>query len=282
MRAPHIEGKKTADDYQVVCEVELPGSPEEIWDLLTTSEGVSSWFAPNASIDPKLGGVYAISWRDSYSWIDRIEEIEPGKRLLLKPWTSELEGMDFPVEQTEEPFPYALEYTLAGKGGSTVVRLVQSGFLSADSWEDEVDSYLHGWRHQFFSLAHWMTRHKGESRTFVRGDITASGSKEEIWAKLTGEGSVFRIGRDSSGNPSSIEILFDGGLVASGELLFYKENRQLIANLSDRGDSLFAFGLWSRGGKEWLVSDMNFYGRETQAEADQFAEQLKAAYEAAL
>jgi uncharacterized protein YndB with AHSA1/START domain len=44
----------------VHAEVIVDASAEQVWNAWTTTEGVKSWFAPGANIEPKVGGAYEI------------------------------------------------------------------------------------------------------------------------------------------------------------------------------------------------------------------------------
>ena len=39
----------------VEAEVEVPGSPEEVWQAIATGDGISAWFVPTTS-DERVGG----------------------------------------------------------------------------------------------------------------------------------------------------------------------------------------------------------------------------------
>jgi len=41
-------------------QVELPATLDQVWDAWTTREGITSFFAPEAQIEPKVGGAFHI------------------------------------------------------------------------------------------------------------------------------------------------------------------------------------------------------------------------------
>lgn len=43
-------------------QVELDGTAEEVWLLLTEGEGITRWFAPKARMTPGVGGTVWLSW----------------------------------------------------------------------------------------------------------------------------------------------------------------------------------------------------------------------------
>ena len=37
-------------------EVEVDGSPEEVWEAISEGEGIRRWFAPEGRVNPGVGG----------------------------------------------------------------------------------------------------------------------------------------------------------------------------------------------------------------------------------
>lgn len=56
----HVE----SDGARTLChEAVLPAPPDEVWRLFSTTEGLSSWVAPVAAIDLRIGGIWEASYR---------------------------------------------------------------------------------------------------------------------------------------------------------------------------------------------------------------------------
>ena len=49
-----------AAERAIVKEVVVAASPQQAWDAWTTREGIVSFFAPDARIEPRVGGAFAI------------------------------------------------------------------------------------------------------------------------------------------------------------------------------------------------------------------------------
>lgn len=57
---------------------------DEVWRLLTTSEGLSSWFGTEAQVDARVGGTYRVSWgRPDEAIVGTVTEIEAPHRLRV-------------------------------------------------------------------------------------------------------------------------------------------------------------------------------------------------------
>ncbi|MEV1117676.1 SRPBCC domain-containing protein [Actinosynnema sp. NPDC049800] len=117
--------------FEGVNEVELDGvTPEQVWEAIATGPGIDSWFMGANEVEP--GEVVRQAF-GGYEPTHRITAWEPGKHLAY--------GGD--------PAPdgrfMAYEFLVEGRErGSTVLRMVASGFLPGDDWEDEFEAMTAG------------------------------------------------------------------------------------------------------------------------------------------
>ena len=114
-------------------EVEIAAPASEVWKALTTAEGIASWFAPGASVEPGAGGKMTISWGEGMEFTTHIAIWEPERHLQT---TS---------ERPEPAPPNVIDYFIEGRGGATVLRLVHSGFDASADFDSEYESTGHGW-----------------------------------------------------------------------------------------------------------------------------------------
>jgi uncharacterized protein YndB with AHSA1/START domain len=82
----HVE----ADGTRTLChEAVLPSSADAIWPLLSTTGGLSSWVAPVAAIDLRVGGIWEVSYRadgrlgDAHNIRNRVLSYLPGRMLSV-------------------------------------------------------------------------------------------------------------------------------------------------------------------------------------------------------
>ena len=110
----------------------------------------------------------------------------------------------------------AVEYTLEGRGGRTILRLVHSGFSADDDWAEYFDTVESGWSYFLFNLKHYLERHAGRPRRMVWDRRRISLPKPDAWQQLFGPGGL--VATDSpaaagqkgtlwSGHPVVIEMV---------------------------------------------------------------------------
>jgi uncharacterized protein YndB with AHSA1/START domain len=117
----------TDDSRAIDLSVEVPGTPQEVWEAIATGPGITSWFVPH-TVEGRAGGAvtmdfgYGVQAAHVTAW-------EPPHRLVL------------------EGDRLAFEWLVEARSGDTcVVRLVNSGFGEGDDWDAQYDGMSTGWR----------------------------------------------------------------------------------------------------------------------------------------
>ena len=81
----------------------------------------------------------------------------------------------------------AYEFLIEGRGGgSTVLRLVTSGFLPGDDWESEYDALGTGWEMYLHLLGQYLTWFRGRAVTPVTVMAPGAADPAEFWPRLRG------------------------------------------------------------------------------------------------
>jgi len=136
--------------------VDIDATLEEVWNALTTGEGIARWFGPYAAVTPGEGGSVSIGWDPKEMWDSPITVWEPLRRMQT---VSEMPSKDGSMVRL------AVDYYLeALQGGKVRVRLVHSGFDDSDSWDGYIDGLDAGWTFFLFNLKHALERHRGVPR----------------------------------------------------------------------------------------------------------------------
>ncbi len=119
-------------EFEVREEIVLDATPEQVWEAIATGPGVNSWFMGHNEIEPREGGKTRMTFDSDYAHESTVTAWEPGRRLAYR------------GDASPDGLFMAFEYLIEGRaGGSTVLRLVHSGFLG-DDWAAEYDALTKG------------------------------------------------------------------------------------------------------------------------------------------
>ncbi len=149
--------KEPSGRRSVQVEVEVPGTPEQVWQAIASGPGISSWFVPT-KLEGRPGGSLSLDFGGGMVSSAKITEWQPPHRFVAED-SSWLQGGP----------PVATEWIVEAKsGGTCVVRVVHSLFASTDDWDGQLGSVEHGWPGYFRVLRHYLAHHAGEaSASFV-------------------------------------------------------------------------------------------------------------------
>lgn len=167
------------DTRSVDLEIEVPGSPEQVWDAIATGPGLSVWFVP-CDVEEREGGTVTMHHGGGFDQTATVTDWDPPRRFAFE--TAEWQPSPEASAQT-----VALELLVEARaGGTCVVRLVNSGFGSDAAWDDQLESTRAGWLMCLRALRVYLTHFPGErSARFVAFGSTA-GPKHRAWEALTG------------------------------------------------------------------------------------------------
>src|SRR3977135_2869589 len=121
--------KEASGRRSVQVEVEVPGTPEQVWQAIASGPGVSSWFVPTEfeEVDGKPVAVVS-HFGPGMDSTATVTAWEPPHR-----FAAESAGMG-----PNAP-PLATEWIVeARSGGDCVVRVVHSLFASTDDWDNQL------------------------------------------------------------------------------------------------------------------------------------------------
>ena len=160
--------------------IEVEASAEAVWEAISDAEELRRWFPLDAEVEPGEGGSMTISWGPDAAGTGRIDVWEEGQRLRV---VEEWPGADEAVE-------VAVDYRIESRGGTTVLRIVNSGFQAGDDWAEYVDTVTTGWQYFLWNLKHYLERHRGTPRRMVWERRKISVDKPEAWELLFGPGGL--------------------------------------------------------------------------------------------
>ena len=169
--------KEASGRRSVQVEVELPGTPQEVWQAIATGPGISSWFCPT-EIETGADGRPTRMIFHMGPGMDSSPTItawEPPRRLAAEDqgWAP---GMP----------PIATEWTVEARaGGTCLVRVVHSLFASTDDWDNQLEGTETGWPVFFRILRLYLTHFRGQRCANVQVMAMAAGPDSQAWKSLT-------------------------------------------------------------------------------------------------
>lgn len=166
--------KKDQDGRRSVCvEVEVPGTPEQVWQAIATGPGISAWFVPT-TVEGGVGGETTSDFGGGMVASAKITAFDAPRRFAAEApgWA---EGMP----------PFATEWTVEAKSGDTcIVRVVHSMFASTDDWDGQLEGTENGWPGYFEVLRRYLARFAGQRSAQVQTISMVSLAGPDAWSKL--------------------------------------------------------------------------------------------------
>jgi uncharacterized protein YndB with AHSA1/START domain len=75
--------KEPSGRRSVQVEVEVPGTPEQVWQAIASGPGISSWFVPT-KLDAKVGGQLSLDFGGGMVSSATITEWQPPHRFVAE------------------------------------------------------------------------------------------------------------------------------------------------------------------------------------------------------
>ncbi|HYO16893.1 MAG TPA: SRPBCC domain-containing protein [Thermoanaerobaculia bacterium] len=238
----------------VEVEVEVPGTPEQVWDAIATGPGVSSWFVPT-EVEEGEGGtpVKVVShFGPGMDSVAAVTAWEPPRRFAAE---SEDLGANAPPVVTE----WIVE---ARSGGTCVVRVVHSLSTSSDDWDDQLTSWEYGWPDFFRILRLYLTHFHGQRGSAFQLMGVAPEPASEAWDALTGSlglsGAAMGERRSTAAGAPPLAGLVE--LSGEGE-----DSHQLLLRLDEPAPGIAHLFAMPMGGQVYLVIRFYLYGDRAAA-----------------
>jgi len=179
-------------EFEIIREITIHASPEQVWEAISTGPGIDSWFMGRSEVERRGGGRVSLTVGGSTEEAT-VTGWEPLKRFAYR------------TDENPDGTFMAFEFLIEGREqGSTVLRLVHSGFLG-DDWEAEYDALSKGNGMYLRKLAAYLEHFPGRTSTynlFAPGPRVAG--KERAWAVL--EGALGLTGAVAEGDPVRLTV----------------------------------------------------------------------------
>jgi uncharacterized protein YndB with AHSA1/START domain len=238
--------KEASGRRSVQVEVEVPGTPEEVWQAIATGPGISSWFVPT-EFEERDGKPVAVklnfgpgmesssvvtAWDPPRRFAAEAPGWAPGSPVIADEWSVEARGE-----------------------GICVVRVVHSLFASTDDWDNQLEGTESGWPGFFRILRIYLTHFRGQRSAMMQWMAPAAGTEAEAWEALT---AALGLKGVSAGQrwtaPAGVPAL--GGVVEHVRQSPYNA----LLRLDKPGPGAAALGAVNFGGQSMVALSFYLYG----------------------
>ena len=167
--------KEASGRRSVQVEVEVPGTPEEVWQAIATGPGISCWFVPT-EFEERDGKPVALKLKFGPG-------MEPSATVTAWDPPRMFAGQG---EVYGGSPPIATEWSVEARaGGVCLVRVVHSLFASTDDWDNQLESAGLGWPGFFRTLRIYLTHFRGQRSAISQFVAPVAGTEADAWEALT-------------------------------------------------------------------------------------------------
>lgn len=166
--------------YRLEFSVEVPGSPEQVWQAIATAKGMSAWFLPT-QLEERKGGSLHFSMSPEMGSDGHVTAWDPPHRLVYEEDWAALMGKD-----PHDLSPLTSEFLVQTQsGGTCIVRVTSSGFGTGAEWESEFwDDMGTSWMPFFDNLRLYLAHFPGQEATQLEVTASHPGDAATLWATL--------------------------------------------------------------------------------------------------
>jgi uncharacterized protein YndB with AHSA1/START domain len=236
--------KEASGRRSIQVEVEVPGTPEEVWQAIATGPGVSSWFVPT-EFEERDGKPVAVKMN-----------FGPGmeSRAAITAWDPPRTFTGESPGWTPEMPSIATEWSVEARaGGVCLVRVVNSLFASTDDWDNQLEGTESGWPGFFRTLRIYLTHFRGQRSAIMQKMAPVAGTETDAWEALTAALGLTGVSAGQRWTAAA-------GTPALGGVLehFTQSPYDALLRVDQPGPGVAALGAYNMGGPTSMAA-LNFY-----------------------
>jgi uncharacterized protein YndB with AHSA1/START domain len=234
--------------FEMSLTIDAPA--DAVWRALTDGDEIRRWFSTNASIEPRPGGRYEISWDGDWTWTMEIADWEPPRRLRLVDRTARPFDLEGQPQAAQVAVEVMLEFMLEARGGQTTLRLVHSGFGSGAAWDDEIDGISHGWPVELRILRHYLERQRGRDRRHAWARVASDTPAPRLWDILMSPDGLITSGSIAGAQGGDrVHLTLATGDTIDGRVIAASPGHHLAIAAENLGGAVLDFQVHEVGGR---------------------------------
>jgi uncharacterized protein YndB with AHSA1/START domain len=238
--------KEPSGRRSIQVEVEVPGTPEEVWQAIATGPGISSWFVPT-EFEEQDGKPVAVKMN-----------FGPGmeSRAVLTAWDPPRMFAAESAGWTPDMPSIATQWSVEARaGGICLVRVVNSLFASTDDWDGQLEGTESGWPGFFRTLRIYLTHFRGQRSALKQLMASTAGTEAEAWETLT-------TALGLKGLSAGQRCIAPAGAPALGGVVEYVSQSpyDALLRLEKPGPGVASLGTFNCGGPIMVALSLYLYG----------------------
>lgn len=235
----------------IQVEVEVPGTPEEVWKAIATGPGISSWFVPTRS-EERAGGQVVCTFGPGMDSAATITQWEPPTRFVA--------GGDLGMPGSPK---VATEWSVEARaGGKCVVRVVHSLFATTDDWDGQLDGLEQGWPTYFRILRMYLANFKGMACSAMQFVGFSSEAEAAAWEKAGGELGLLKVAQGQKWSAPDRFPRMAGVVDSLGQGM---HSNTVLLRLDSPAPGTAYIGAFSCGGMVMVCVSVYLYGDKAKA-----------------
>ena len=135
-------------------------------------------------------------------------------------------------DEAGRPIEVAVDFYVEGREGTTVVRLVQSGFSASEDWDEMYDALVDGWTYFLFNLAFYFLKHRNRNRKLVWRRVATDLARDVVWESLVAGAVISGVAERGA----QVELSLDE--VRSAEVVSARKDYHFAATVPGLDDSV--------------------------------------------
>lgn len=234
----------------IQVEIEVPGTPEEVWQAIASGPGISSWFVPTKS-DEREGGQIVCNFGPGMDCPAKITAWQAPRRFVAE---GEMAGPGSPTMASE----WSVE---ARAGGMCVVRVVNSLFATDDNWDNQLDGLEQGWPTYFRILRMRLSHFRGLPCAAMQFVGFSTEAEAKAWDKFGGALGLLRLAEGQNWQTPAGVPRMAGVVECLGK---GSHANTILLRLSEPTPGSAYVGAFSCGGMVMACMSMYLYGDQAK------------------